>query len=1100
MLVRNYLQFFSYWCKLTVILERLSAFWRAYRLRYHSFLTEKIKIKFEIIHLLTKKSICMQNICYQMTRKAVLALAMVLAISFPALAQKITVTGTVYEPEGEPAIGASVSVQGQTVGVSTDFDGVYSIKVDPQSTIVVSYIGCESQSIPVQGRTKIDVHLKSSAVALQEIVAVGYGTVKKADATGSVSVIKPDDIEAGLATSTQDLLVGASPGVVVTLDGGNPAGGGSIRIRGGSSLNASNDPLIVIDGVPQTNQSNGGGTNALTMINPANIESITILKDASATAIYGSRASNGVIIVTTKKGTTSRPQIDFSANCSVNTARNTLKVMTADQFRTWITDVYGVESAIAKLGTASTDWQDQVLRTSISQDYNLSIGGKTGNLPYRANVSYTDNQGILKTSSMQRTTVGFSLAPKFFDEHLSVTANATGTYVYTGNADTGAVGAALGYDPTQPVYTAWATEGNTGRNMYNGYYQYISPTTGFWDNNASKNPVSMLEEVDSHNSVLSSSGNLAFDYKLHFLPELHLNLNLGYQVSQNKCNSTTAANSLNAWNNGDLRTINGAAGAETLYKWYELQRNTMLSFYANYKKDLEALKSNVDVTAGYDWQRFDYHGRSNTYVNSAGFVPFATEGYTGDLDRNYVGYYDGAFHINNGTADAIGQTVGNRPDDRWANPLQLVSFFGRVNYILDDTYLLTVNLRNDGSSRFSKKNRWGLFPSVALGWKINNLPCFRDSNTLNEWKLRLGWGKTGQQDLGGSYFPYMPIYTVSNTIGFLYPGMNGGWVTPLYPQAYDEGIKWETTTNYNVGMDFGFLNNRITASVEAYLRDTEDLLAMTPSRGMQTSNYLTTNIGSLRNYGVEVNLNTRPVVTRDFTWTSGVNVAWNRNEIISLSGESGTDMVEARGVPTGTGGTLQWFMPGESAYTFRVYQQVYDKDGNPVIGQYVDQNADGKIDEKDLINFHSPDPKVTLNWNNNFRYGNWDLGIVLRANLGNYVYNAPRYSRTNVADVNRYDLHNLMANEFIFTTVDTKANLSDYFIENASFVRCDNITLGYTFQDLLRENTTFRLYGACQNPFVITSYKGLDPENFEGIDNNAYPRPVTFTLGLIATF
>lgn len=1036
----------------------------------------------------------MQNICLQMTRKAVMALALVIACSFPALAQNITVSGTVYEPEGEPALGASVVVQGQTMGVTTDFDGNYTIQVAPNATLVFSYIGCETQHVAVDGRTNIDVHLTASAVALQEVVAVGYGTVKKQDATGSVAVIKPDDIDAGIATSTQDLLVGASPGVVVTLDGGNPAGGGTIRIRGGSSLNATNDPLIVIDGVPQTNQSNGGGANAMTMLSPQNIESMTILKDASATAIYGSRASNGVIIITTKKGTSNTPKVDFSMNFSVNTARKRLQMMSAGEFSDWVRANLD-ESAVVKLGTANTDWQKEILRTSISQDYNLSIGGRTGVLPYRINLSYTNNQGILKTSSMQRTTVGFNLSPKFFDDHLSVNANATGSYIFTGNGDTGAVGAALNYDPTQPVYTAYRTVGNTGLTMYNGYTQYVSATTGMWDNNATKNPLAMLEEVESHNSTLSSSGNLQLDYSLHFLPELHFNLNLGYQVSENKCKSMTAANSLDAWNNGNLRTINGATAASTRYKWYELQRNTMLSFYANYKKQFDAIKSNVDVTAGYDWQRFTYFGHSNSYVYSLGFVP-------GDGIDNYLGYADGTYHINYNPEDHIGEVVGFVPNSRWANPLQLVSWFGRVNYIFDDTYLLTVNLRNDGSSRFSKQHRWGLFPSVALGWKINNLPVFRDSQVLNEWKLRLGWGKTGQQDLGGSYFPYMPIYTTSTNVGFLYPGVNGGWVNPLYPQPYDNGIKWETTTNWNVGMDFAFLNNRITATVEWYLRDTDDLLATTPSRGMQTSNYLTTNIGSLRNYGIEATVTARPVVTRDFTWMTSVNVGWNRNKITALSGDVATDMVEAAGIPNGTGGTLQWHSPGHAAFSYRVYQQVYNEAGDPIPGQYVDQNADGVIDDKDLIFFHSPDPKVTMTWTNNFRYKNWDLGFTLRANIGNWVYNNPRFEHTKLTDVNRYDLHNLMKDEFLFmgTSVDSHLNLSDYFVENASFLRCDNITLGYNFENLLNNKLNLRVYGAAQNVFVITKYKGIDPEVYGGIDNNCYPRPITFTLGVIASF
>ncbi len=470
----------------------------------------------------------MQNICFQMTRRAILALTLVMVFAFPALAQKITVSGTVIDSEGEPAISASVVVQGETLGVVTDFDGNYTIQVDPNGSLVFSYIGCETQVIPVEGRTTINVNLTTSAVALQEVVAVGYGTVKKSDATGSVAVIKPDEIEAGIATSTQDLLVGASPGVTVTSDGGNPSGGATIRIRGGSSLNASNDPLIVIDGVPQTNQSNGGGANALTMINPSSIESMTVLKDASATAIYGSRASNGVIIITTKKGQSGRPQVNFSANFSLNTARNTINMMSADEFRSVVTNQIANEAAIAKLGKGNTNWQKEVLRTSFSQDYNVSVGGKYKWLPYRVNVSYTNNQGILKTSSMQRTTVGFNLNPKIFDEHLSVTASATGTYVYTGDADAGAIGAAINYDPTQTVRTNYNTQSETGLTMFNGYTQYAPG--GIFDRNANRNPVAMLEETDSHNKTLSSSGSLQIDYKLHFLPELHYNLNLGYQM------------------------------------------------------------------------------------------------------------------------------------------------------------------------------------------------------------------------------------------------------------------------------------------------------------------------------------------------------------------------------------------------------------------------------------------------------------------------------------------------------------------------------------------------------------------------------------------
>ena len=1036
----------------------------------------------------------MKNICFQMNRRAWLAIFMVICLSFPALAQKITVTGTVVDNFGEPLMGASVIAEGAASGVGTDLDGNFRIEVEPNAVLIVSYIGFETQRINVDGRTHIDVVLQESAVMLQEVVAIGYGVVKKSDATGSVAVIKPDDIEAGLATSTQDLLVGASPGVVVTPDGGNPTGGASIRIRGGSSLSASTDPLIVIDGVPQTNQSNGGGMNALTMVNPANIESMTILKDASATAIYGSRASNGVIIITTKKGQSGRPQVNFAANFAVNTARKTLNLMNGTEFAETVRKYLG-ESSVAQLGyngtIYNTDWQKEVLRTTFSHDYSLSVGGTAGVLPYRVNVSYTNNQGILKTSSMERTTVGLNLSPKFFNGLLQINANVQGTYARVGNADTGAIGGAASMDPTKPVRNNIKMDGNTGLMVYNGFYNY-SPA-GIFDRNGAQNPVQLIEDVDSHNKTWSSSGNLQIDYALHFLPDLHLNLNLGYQVSKNDREAITAANSVMAWQNDGLAGSN-AAGAAALNRWHEIQQNTLLDFYANYRKNFEAIKSNIDAMVGYSWQRMNYFGRENNYVHSLGFVNAA--------GQNGFTYNNGTYFMDYNTTNNIGKVINNAPDNRWGSPLQLISFFGRLNYTFDDTYLLTFTLRDDASSRFSKNTRWGLFPSLALGWKIINNDFMEGvRGWMNDFKLRLGWGQTGQQDIG-SFFPYMPIYTDSYKAGFQYISSTGQWINVLYPQAYDQNIKWETTTTWNAGLDFAFLNNRITASLDWYLRNTTDLLANTPALGMNTSNYLTTNIGSLRNVGIEFNITARPVVTSDFTWTSGLNIAWNRNKITALTGDAATSVVSApdRDLPSGTGGKLQWFLVGEPAFTYRVYQQVYDNDGNPVPNQYVDQNGDGTIDDKDLINFHSPEPKVTFAWNNTFNYKNWDFGISLRANLGNWVYNNPRYERTNLAKVDQYGLNNLIRDEFLFTTNPEQLKLSDYFVENAAFLRCDNITVGYTFDKLLDNKLNLRLFGACQNPFVITKYKGLDPEVFSGIDNNVYPRPVTFTLGLVATF
>ena len=1036
----------------------------------------------------------MKNICLQMNRKAWLAIAMLLGLAFPALAQKITVSGTVYEPDGLECIGASVSVQGLTnVGVVTDIDGRYTIEVAPDATLVFSFVGCDPQTVAVEGRTNIDVHFSTGAVALQEVVAVGYGTVKKKDATGSVAVIKPDDIEAGLATSANDLLVGASPGVVVTTDGGNPSAGAQIRIRGGASLNANNDPLVVIDGVPMSGSY--GSANALTMVAPDNIESLTILKDASATAIYGSRASNGVIIITTKKGQSGRPQINFSANWHMNTASRRWDVLDGDAFRNMVKENCS-EHAATLLGDANTDWQDQIYRTSFSQDYNLSVGGTVGFLPYRVSVSYTDNNGILKTSSMQRTTVGFNLTPRFFDGKLQISANVKGSYMRDKNADTGAVGAALTFNPTLPVMTDYTNIANNGVVPFGGYTSLIN-NDGNLETNGSYNPLAILECRDSQNKMLTSNGNLQIDYALHFLPELHLNLNLGYDVVKGETNEYIAQNSPQSWKSN----YNNGAGQH--YYNYQLSRNTLLDFYANYKKEFAAIKSNVDVMLGYSWQRNDWHRRYKTRINT----------------RGYTSTYDAATNawnmVEDPASDAnIGYAYGDTDEQRNyvgvdGNQYNLVSFFGRLNYIFDDTYLLTFTLRDDGTSRFAKETRWGLFPAVALGWKINNMAFFEKfTDKWSEFKLRLGWGVTGQQDIG-SYNTYVAKYSISQPSVYYPSATTGEWINPLFPNAYDANTKWEETTTWNVGIDAGWLNNRITASIEWYLRKTKDLLAYVPiPAGMTTTNAMTRNIGDLQNVGLELNIGAKPIVTNDFVWSTGFNVAWNKNEITALTGSAEEDesfTLDAMGNPASeNAGAIGVHKVGYPAGSFRVLEQVYDADGYPVPNCYVDQNGDGTIDSNDLVIKHSRDPKVTMTWTNNFSWKHWDLGFTLRASIGNYVYNGMRARNTNIYNIEGQGniLNNILVSDYYFNDGTAVTNLvrSDYFLENAGFVRCDNITLGYTWENLLKEKLRLRLFAAVQNPFVITKYKGLDPEIASGVDNNAYPRPMTVSLGLVATF
>lgn len=1007
-------------------------------------------------------------------------------------AQTITVSGVVSDPSGEPLIGASILAQGTTVGTSTNIDGEYTINVAPDATLVVSYVGYDTQNVPVDGRTSINVTMQENSVMLNEVVAIGYGTVKKSDATGSVAVIKPDEIEAGLATSVQDMLVGQTPGVVVTQAGG-PEGGGTIRIRGGSSLNASNDPLIVVDGVPLSNAGMGGLGNSLGMISPENIESMTILKDASATAIYGSRASNGVIIITTKKGKSGKPTVNFAANLYVNTARKTWKVLDANQFRSLL-ESRGMDAALAATGDANTDWQDEVLRTTVSSDYSLSVGGTAGWLPYHAEISYTNNNGIIKTSKMDRVTMGFNLSPKFFDNHLSVNANVKGYYIRNNFGDAGALSSAISFDPTHPVRSNEPiVSGNSGfQYLYNGYYEVHN--NGTLNDNAALNPMGLLEQRDNHANVYRSNGNLQLDYSLHFLPDLHLNLNLGYDVMKSNLVDNWAANSATAYKNHEHY------GGAYNFDQYQFRSNTLLNFYLNYKKEVESIYSNFDVTAGYDWQRFYNDGHYTGANGNSGYRVSPGLNTPTYLGKNEAGQQTYGVTINESTIPLLGQNFQNdgvSPDGdyHWADRYQLLSFFGRLNYTFKDRYLLTVTVRGDATSRFAKDKRWGVFPAVALGWKINQEAWMQGAaGWLSDLKLRLGWGKTGQQEIGET-INYMALYAIASP-SVSYPNGTNGWYLPVYARGYNPDLTWETTTSWNAALDFGFLNNRITGSIEYYKRKTTDLLAyVAVPAGSSTTNMLNRNIGSLENYGVEFNIAAKPIVTNDFTWTLSYNVGWNHNEITELT--TGASQLKTGGISGGNGNTVQLHAEGHPASSFYLFQQVYDESGAPLEGVYVDQNGDGQIDDSDKIINKSPDPKVTMTFGSQFRYKKWDLGFNIRASIGNYVYNNVLSTKAVYNDLFTYGLNNVVENDYYF---EQPRYMSDYYLRNASFVRCDNITLGYTWDNLLNDKLRLRLFGAVQNPFVITKYKGVDPEVFGGIDNSVYPRATTYSLGLVATF
>ncbi|WP_289703072.1 TonB-dependent receptor [uncultured Muribaculum sp.] len=1025
-----------------------------------------------------------------MTRKAWIVAVMVLCFSFPALAQTITVTGTVTDATGEPLIGASVIAKGTSVGAATDFDGNYSLSVDPKATLIVSYVGYDTQEIPVDGRTNINVVLKENSVMLNEVVAIGYGSVKKSDATGAVSAIKPSEVQAGLATSAQDLLVGRSPGVVVTTNGGQPEGGASIQIRGGASLSASNEPLIVIDGVPMDTKGTLGSSNPMSLVNPENIESMTILKDASATAIFGSRASNGVIIITTKKGSSGAPVVNFAANMYINTPRNYVDMMNASEFSSFILTRYGEGSSqVNALGDANTNWQKEVLRTTVSSDYNLSVGGTYKVLPYRVSVSYTNNNGIVNTTKMDRATVGINLSPKFFDGLLSVNANVRGAYINNRFFDGSALGASVSFNPTLPVY---APEGN----VFNNYTTYVGtrvarPTDAGSSINTIQtlNPVSLINEYNSSSKVYQSIGNLQLDLAMPFLRELHANLNLGYDLSRSNVNNIWAANSPMSWKNGSdlllpdpdnpavMKIQNVKDGEGRYFHEHQVKANLLLDFYLNYKKDFDAISSNLDATAGYSWQSFRWQGNSFTQVN------------TGE-HKGFQAY----------------------PTNYYRNDLKLVSFFGRINYTFMDRYLATVTLRQDGTSRFSKNHRWGTFPSVSLAWRIIDEAFMEPTRSvLSDLKIRASWGITGQQDIGDDFFPYMPIYTIGNngnsapnTTAYpnIIPDGKGGFINIIKPNGYNSDIKWEETTTWNFGIDFGFLNNRIAGNLEVYKRKTKDLLTWaTVPAGSNLTNAMNTNIGDLENTGIEFNINTRPIVTRDFTWTSDFNISWNKNKITKLTdGDDPGYFIATGGISAGTGTNIQAHMVGHPAYSFYVYQQVYDVNGDPIEGQFVDRNGDGQITEADKYIYHSRDPKVVFTWNNTFNYKNWDFGMVLRANIGNWVYNDFEAANTSISSTSSAPLSNLMSNRFLFNDLGVRGVQSDYFVRNASFLRCDNITIGYTWPNLLNDALRLRLYGAVQNPFVITKYNGLDPEVFGGIDNAVYPRPVTVSFGIVAQF
>ena len=972
-----------------------------------------------------------------------MALVLGLFLSVGAFAQQITVKGHVKDATGEPIIGASIRVVGTQTGAVSDFDGNFQVKANQGQTLSVTYVGY--QTAEVKAAPSVTITLQDDAQLLKDVVVIGYGTVKKSDATGSVMSVEADQLNKGLATSPADLLQGKTPGVQITTNSGAPGAGSTIRIRGGSSLSASNDPLIVIDGLPISSTDISGG-DVLNTINPNDIESFSILKDASATAIYGSRASNGVILITTKKGKAgAKPRINVDLSGTFKTVGKKVDVLSAEGLRELFTSRYSDNAdAMAALGNANTNWQDEIYKTAFAEEVNASVTGgyvaQEGDfkMPYRVSAGFLNNDGTLKTSNMNRGTVGLNLTPTLLDDRLTINLNGKGVFTHNAYADEGAIGQAVKYNPLKPVYNE------------DGTYHYWM-NSGLPNSMALLNPVAQLNQQNKDSYVRRFVGNAQFDYKFKFLEGLRANLNLGLDFSTTSGWNVTEQNSEISWHD---KAQNGSGLWES---YSQLRRDQTLEFYLAYAKELEELKSRFDILGGYSWQRF--FNRTTSYKVSN---------------------------------DGLGTEFATTP--LFKTESYLVSFYGRLNYTLMDRYLLTATLRNDGTSRF-QNNKWGLFPSVALAWRISEEPFLKNVDWLSNLKLRLGYGITGQQNIGQGDYPSIATYHTNQAGSYYWFG--NSMIIPITPKGYAAQIKWEETTTYNVGLDFGFMRNRINGSIDLYKRKTNDLLNFVPvSAGTNLTNYLLQNVGDMENKGIEVALNVVPIEQKDLRWEVGVNVAYNKNEITKLTASDDPTYpgVETGGISGGVGNKVQIQKVGNPINSFYVFQQVYAENGKPLEGVYVDRNHDGQITDDDRYVYYKPDADVNIGFNTELSYKKWTLSASLRSSLGNYVYNNVASDAEMLADL---WTNNFIANRVTtapFSNFSQAQYKSDYYVQNASFLKLDKVTLAYNLTDWCRLNFT------AQNIFTITNYEGVDPEVAGGIDNNMYPRSRNFILGASFNF
>jgi len=962
-----------------------------------------------------------------------LVLAIIFLVPLMMSAQD-EVTGNVKDDQGIDLPGVSVMVQGTTQGTATDFDGNFTLEVEANAILIFSYVGYSNKELPASAN--MQVVLEESAESLDEVVLIGYGQTTKKDATGAVEKVSEKEFNVGAIASPEQLITGKTAGVNVTPPSGRPGESGAVKIRGGVSSLGNNSPLYVIDGVPIDQKG-----PALNSINPNDIESFNILKDASATAIYGSRATNGVIIITTKSGRMNSDfRVELDSKFSSGVKSNTVDVLSPDQFRGAVIALDNQDARDLLSFNENTNWQEQIYQTAFGTDNNLIISEGFDNSSYRVALGYTFQEGIMKTNDFTRPSVALNFRQNLFDNSLKMDFNIRGSWVEDRFGDSGAIGGSVNFDPTKPIYS--------GSPEFGGYWEWLNDD-GSVNTLAPRNPVGQLEQNTNNANTQRYLGNAKFDYKFGFLDGLNLVVNLGFDYSEVQGRFVVPAESASGFNDGG-----------SVRDYTEMKRNTLADIYLNYVNTF-AEKHRVDIMLGHSFQDF-YRENSNV------------------------------------TQDGIGSPATGNP--RLVSLNALESLFARVNYTFNDKYLVTFTYRRDGSSRFAPENRWADFFSGALAWNISEEDFLKDSDVVSTLKLRLGFGQTGQQEIDKD-FGYLPIYTPGDA-GVRYP-FGSDYHYTLRPEGYDKNIKWEESDTYNIGIDYGFMDDALSGSIEYFKRESTDILStIAPPAGSNLTNNLYTNIGDLSSQGVEFTLNADLFERENFRWNVNFNATWLQNEIKKLNNVEDPDSpgIAQGGISGGVGNTIQTHKVGYPQFSYLVYQQVYDESGNPLEGVYVDQNEDGVINDSDKRIYKNPNPDYLLGFSSYMNYRNFDFSFTLRAALGNYAYN--NVSSNTGHNGALYQLGSLrnVHSSLLETDFNTQQLWSDYYIQDASFLRMDNVSLGYTFQDLKEGEIGLRLYTTVQNVFVVTEYDGLDPEISGGIDNNFYPRPRTFLLGFNINF